>query len=398
MAGRKQQWPPRIFTCGGKDRVRLWVGGKRKQFTLGPTGSAEARAEYARLLAERQAKGGISPLNKTISYTVAELIVQYLEERPRGDRRAAHRQHRAVSRLQELYGHTEARDFSPRGMVALQHSWIAESLSRRYVQHLAKEIRQFFRWCVAEDYVPAPVADALWYTGLLDRDACPFRPRVRPVEDAVVDQTLPHLPAIVRAMIRLQRFTGMRPGEVCYLRPCDVDQGWKVIEQVPIWLYRLDEHKNDWRGHYRWIPIGPQGQEVLKPFLQRDPVAYCFSPREVSRQFLEEHGRAVHFGRTRTPGVRYRTESLDKVVRMACDRVDRLLHARKAEAGEVVHQGERLFPRWTPNQVRHQVGTLIETELGREDARCALGHKHPSTTAIYAEQVERAARVFAKYG
>jgi integrase len=53
---------------------------------------------------------------------------------------------------------------------------------------------------------------------------------------------------------------------------------------------------------------------------------------------------------------------------------------------------------WRPNQLRHTRATEIETQFGREDARCVLGHKNPSTTSIYAESVERAARVMAQVG
>jgi hypothetical protein len=53
---------------------------------------------------------------------------------------------------------------------------------------------------------------------------------------------------------------------------------------------------------------------------------------------------------------------------------------------------------WSPNQLRHLTGTLVETRYGREDARCVLGHDCPSTTAVYAQSVERAALVMAKEG
>lgn len=396
--GRKQEWPPRIFTRCGRDRIRLYVGGVRKLFTLGISGSPEAKAEYARLLAEAESRNHVAPLPHVPNLTVAELLVQYLKEKTRPDQRAASRQRRALKRLRELYGHTEARLFAPRGFAALQATWVKEELSRRYVQHLAKEVRQFFRWAVAEEYIPESVANALWYTEALAKDACPFRPRIRPVEDSVIDQTLPHLSQVVADMVRLQRWTGARPGEVCALRPCDIDRNWKVIEGVPIWLYKLDEHKTDWRGHLRWLPIGPRGQAVLLPYLDRSPDAYCFSPREAAQQALEKAGRKVNFRRARAPGLRYTTDAYDHALRQACKRIERQLRAAKATAGEHVDPDILLFPKWSPNQVRHQVGTVIETELGREDARCALGHKHQSTTAIYAEQVERAARVFARFG
>ncbi len=53
-----------------------------------------------------------------------------------------------------------------------------------------------------------------------------------PVEDSTVEATLPYLSAVVADMIRLQRLTGMRPGEVCAVRPCDVDRSEEV------WTYR----------------------------------------------------------------------------------------------------------------------------------------------------------------
>jgi integrase len=59
------------------------------------------------------------------------------------------------------------------------------------------------------------------------------------VEDSVVEATLPHLPTIVADMVRLQRLTGMRPGEVCSLRPCDVNK------TDDVWLYIPDEHKTE---------------------------------------------------------------------------------------------------------------------------------------------------------
>ena len=51
----------------------------------------------------------------------------------------------------------------------------------------------------------------------------PARPRRCPVDDAAVDSTLPHRPAVVADMVRFQRLAGSRPAEVCTIRPCDVD-------------------------------------------------------------------------------------------------------------------------------------------------------------------------------
>jgi integrase len=110
----------------------------------------------------------------------------------------------------------------------------------------------------------------------------------------------------------------------------------------------------------------------------RPPDAYCFSPYEVRAEWCLARGRRAEFGEGRRPGDCYTTQSLDRCVRRAVRR-----------AG---------VARWTPNMLRHLVATVVEVERGREDARVVMGHATPTTTSIYAEQVERAARVMAEMG
>jgi hypothetical protein len=43
-----------------------------------------------------------------------------------------------------------------------------------------------------------------------------------------VERTLPHLPPMVADMVRIQRFVGCRPAEVCLLRPADLDRSGDV--------------------------------------------------------------------------------------------------------------------------------------------------------------------------
>jgi integrase len=76
---------------------------------------------------------------------------------------------------------------------------------------------------------------------------------------AVLPFVSPHL----AAMIKLQRLTGMRPGELVIIRPCDIDMTGDV------WIYEPFDHKNRWRGHRKQIPLGPEAQSLLEPFLDR---------------------------------------------------------------------------------------------------------------------------------
>jgi hypothetical protein len=71
-----------------------------------------------------------------------------------------------------------------------------------------------------------------------------------------VQATLPHLSPTVRAMIELQLATCCRPGELCILRPGDVDRSGEVWEYVP------QERKTQHHEHDRVICIGPKGQDI----------------------------------------------------------------------------------------------------------------------------------------
>ena len=84
---------------------------------------------------------------------------------------------------------------------------------------------------------------------------------VKPVDPAHVETTLPHLNRHTRAMVELQRLTGMRPGEVSELWPGRVD---RVSDP---WLYRPTYHKTAHHGKERVIPLGPRARGVLVAFL-----------------------------------------------------------------------------------------------------------------------------------
>src|SRR5207248_1012509 len=99
---------------------------------------------------------------------------------------------------------------------------------------------------------------------------------------AFIDATKKRLSPHVWAMIQLQRFTGMRPGEVCVLRTRDIDTTGRV------WVYTPSKHKNSWRGHARKIYLGPRAQAVLKPWLRTDLDGYLFQPAEADAWHREQ--------------------------------------------------------------------------------------------------------------
>jgi integrase len=123
-----------------------------------------------------------------------------------------------------------------------------------------------FKWTVAEELIPAEIYQALTaVTGLRKgRSGARETDKILPVADDVVDATLLYLHEVVADTVRLQRLAGMRPAEVCIMRPCDIDRSNEV------WVYTPQFHKTDYADKDRVIALGPRAQEVLRRYLARD--------------------------------------------------------------------------------------------------------------------------------
>ena len=88
-----------------------------------------------------------------------------------------------------------------------------------------------------------------------------------------------------QAMVRLQRLTGMRPGEVRQMRACDIDCSFEE------WIYIPWEHKTEHHGLPRMICLEPRCQAILTYRMDREnePQRWLFSPNEA---MAERHAKA----------------------------------------------------------------------------------------------------------
>jgi integrase len=187
-------------------------------------------------------------------------------------------------------------------------------------------------------------------------------------------------------MVELQKLTGMRPGEVCMMRTCDLDVSGRV------WTYIPREHKTEHHGKGRVVYLGPKAQAILRPWLRTDLNAYLFSAREATDEYRAGQRRnrktpmtPLQAARKRSrrpevfPGDRYTTDSYRRSIAKACSR-----------AG---------VPKWHPHQLRHNAGTWLRKEFGLDVARVILGHSSPVVTEVYAEvDREKAVAVMEKVG
>jgi integrase len=101
---------------------------------------------------------------------------------------------------------------------------------------------------------------------------------VSSVDNADVLKTLDSCNKTISDMIRIQMLAGMRPQEVRLMRSSDIDRN-----DPDIWVYIPRRHKTQHKKKYRTIPIVPECQQILVPYLiekAETPDDYLFSPAD----------------------------------------------------------------------------------------------------------------------
>jgi len=160
----------------------------------------------------------------------------------------------------------------------------------------------------------------------------------------------------------------------------------------PVWTYRPASHKNKHRGLDRVIFLGPQAQEIIKPFLSTNLEAYLFSPRA----YLEDlHRRRAEQRKTkRTPSeLKRRRKANPRRVPAEC-------YNRRSYRVAIVRACRKAgVPEWSPLQLRHTAATRIRAKYGLEAVKAILGHTRVETSQLYAERdMGRAEQVMKEIG
>jgi integrase len=163
---------------------------------------------------------------------------------------------------------------------------------------------------------------------------------VKPVPLEDLQSTMMHAPKQISIMLQLMMFTGARPGEICAMTPGEIDRSQDV------WIYRPSSHKRSEHGERRWIYLGPRSQAILYPRLagkgESEPVFQTIADK------------------------RYSTAAFRREVQRA---------AKRAKVAK-----------WSPNQVRHLVATLVASRFGRASESAFVGHSSDVADAVYIER------------
>jgi integrase len=279
-------FPPKLseHKPSGQARVR-WQG---KDFYLGPWNSEESRQRYAALLLELTAASAhLAPSERSISahlapgLLVCDLIARWLRHArgyysERG--REAEQYALACRPLDRLFGATPAASFDADCLRRLQQAlldgtWMdardraapnapkQRGYCRRVVNARVKRVRTIWRWGEEAKLVPPGAWEALRAVKpvLSNRPGARDRPRARTTTLAEVKRVARGLTAVLRAMLLVQWWTGMRSGEVRAMCAGDVDA--ETRSYVP------RQHKTDYLGHSRRVELGPRAWAVLRPWL-----------------------------------------------------------------------------------------------------------------------------------
>jgi len=343
---------------------------------LGNHGSPESHDCYDRVIAKWLADKSESITGNDDGppwdLTVNEMLLQYLKfaecyyrKNGRTTKELSNMKY-AATPLAELYGSLLVREIGPSKLKAVRLRMMDGDISRKVINERVNRVRRIFKWGVENELVPPHVLHGLQAVSPLKRGRCQARETVpvKPVPDAHVLKTIDAAPPTLAAMIQIQWRSGMRPGELVIMRPCDIDTSDEV------WFYRPQEHKTEHFGIERLVPLGPRCQELLIPRMNRAPESYLFTPGEVMREryaVRKTHRKKPNKKRktTRKLRERYMTGSYAQAVRTAC-----------RMAG---------VPHWSPNQLRHAAATKLRSNFGLDAAQVILGHKTASITQIYAE-------------
>jgi integrase len=377
---------------------------------LGPHNTDVSRREYDRLISEYLGSGRNSAaMNRSFGIAISALLESfhsfaedfYVKNGVPTSELLAYE--RVIGSLASYLEHRVG-DFGPLALRAVRDGWVKQGLSRSTCNKNQRRVVRIWKWGVSRELVAPEAWQALTSVEGLrkGKTIAPESKPVPPVDVERIQETIPHLSPIVADMVRLQLLTSMRPGEVCGLRPCDVDRSSDV------WEYRPSSHKTEHHGRSRTIYLGPQAAAILAPYLFREPTAHCFSA-DASREWFREqraaarktapscgnargrkHDQNPRPRRSRFPRDHFDTSSYGHAIALACRKAwpaPESIAKDKAKA-----MAWNTANRWAPNQIRHTGATEIRKKFGIEAAQVILGHASAQVTQIYAERDAEKAR------
>jgi integrase len=382
----------RLHRQSGNAIVTVYASdGRRRDVLLGKYNTPESKAEYRRILSEldtspaaqvRVTASKLASSTPVSKLTIAELLCLFLDfarqhyVRPDGSPgKELEDFHYSTIQLRELYDHTLAAEFGPLALKTVRNKMIEAGLSRKIINQRIGRIKFIFKWAVSEELLSPSVYHGLQAVAGLQpgKSGAKETKPVKPVTVADFERTLPYCSKPIAAMLRILRLTGMRPTELCGMKPQHLD-----MASSP-WVYTPPDHKTANRGKERVIYFGPQAQLIIKPYLADCPDDdYVFSPlRERAKRLTELRRRRK---------TRVQPSQLDRSKPNPQRRLSDHYHysVLTKNVGNACQKAG--VKHWFPYQLRHLFATEVRRRDGLEAAQVLLGHSNLQVTQVYAER------------
>lgn len=359
----------------GNARVTI----RGRDYLLGPYGSRESKAKYRELL---QNYLNSKPEQKPVKGdgTIGGCLAAYLDHAKLyyAGGKEYDQMVCALTPIEDL-ADVRADEFGPKLFKEIRQGWVdRKEISRQYVNKVMARVRHWVKWCVSEELMPSSAAHAISCVEPLKAGRTDLREArpVKPVDDALVNAAIAKMPPVLADMVRLQRLTAARPGEICAITPAMIDRSNTV------WEIHFEKHKNAWRGKDRVIYVGKAGQAILKKYLDRAPDACCFSPREA-----HEQRRAIKAAARVTPPNQGNRRGYTDRARKGLKSYEVAESYTTATYGRAIKYAckQAEVESWAPNQLRHTRSTEIRKTHGLEASQVILGHSKCDVTQVYAE-------------
>ena len=255
----------------------------------------------------------------------------------------------AIRLLRKMYGDRPVAELQHADMLAVRDALVRSGIARVTVNRYMERIRRLWRWALDEGHITATHKAELSQVQNLKafRSEAHETEPVRPVDDADIEATCAAMARNTADLVRVQRLTGMRPGEACGM-------AWALIDTTATpWVYRPSHHKTEWKGKIRAVLIGPRARAILEKYRAWPRP---FSP-QVAFDVETAHGAE---GRRGVRGIPDKLTDAWDTARYGCTVRDA---ARRADVAP-----------WSPNQLRHSFATEVRRKHGILMAAMLMGH------------------------
>ena len=307
----------------------------------------------------------------------------------------------AIKTTLDIYSGTLVEEFGPQKLLTVQNRFVEirwfipkkpvenekqveKRFSRGHVNKMTCFVRRMFEWGIPYEFVPPAIAGALKYVPSLreGQTTAPECPPREAVPDNVVDATLPHFLPIIADIVRVQRLTAMRPGEICSMTVGNIDRSGEI------WVYRPTTHKNRWRGQSRVIALGKPEQEILdRRMVGKENDDYIFTRAEAMQERKAKKKASRKPRRTPSP-MAWDKAGAEKPKRQYRDSLTSEMYCKAvtntiAAVNAQLPDGQKGIPHWTPYCLRHAAITEIIKTDGIDAARAVAGQESVNVTMIY---------------